>query len=349
MSVIRLLYRLRHVLAAVLLAAIATTPAPESGSPAAAWPEPVPTPVRRSDLPGAFTREVPASLDDLRAIQTRVEKLVADLSSSVVAVQIGQISGSAVIISTNGLVLTAGHVCGRPNRDVRLLFPDGRTQRGKTLGVDLGSDIGLIRITDPGSWPAVKLGDLKPVRVGDWVLALGHPGGFDRQRSLVARLGRIIQAEPEALRTDCTITTGDSGGPLFDLSGRVIGVHSFISESTADNYHIPVSHLYAGWNQLVRGGSGAPAPPRVYVGASSVDGTGGCRLAAVEKDSPASQAGLRTGDLVLKVDGRAIKASAAFQRWIAEGQPGETLDLEIERDGHQLTVTVKLAKPPRNH
>jgi len=344
----RFLYQFRHVLAAVLLAAIAAAPAPESGSPVA-WPEPVPTPVRRSDLPGAFTREAPASLDDLRAIQTRVEKLVAELSPSVVAVQIGQISGSGVIIATNGLVLTAGHVCGRPNREVRLLFPDGRTQRGKTLGVDLGSDIGLIRITDPGPWPAVKMGDLKPVRVGDWVLALGLPGGFDRQRSLVARLGRIIQSEPDALRTDCTITTGDSGGPLFDLSGRVIGVHSFISESIDDNYHIPVSQLQAGWNQLVRGGSGAPAPPRVYVGASSVDGTGGCRLAAVEKNSPASQAGLRTGDLVLKVDGRAIKAAAAFQRWIAEGQPGETLDLEIERDGQRLTVTVKLAKPPRNH
>ena len=141
----RFLYRLRHVLAAVLLAAIAATPAPEPGSPAAAWPEPVPTPVRRSDLPAAFTREAPASLADLRTIQTRVEKLVTDLSPSVVAVQIGQISGSAVIISTNGLVLNAGH------NDVKLT-PD-EVQRIKCW-IDLNCPL----------WPDYVQRDLRPAK-----------------------------------------------------------------------------------------------------------------------------------------------------------------------------------------
>lgn len=218
-----------------------------SGPPAA----PKPAAVDPKELAAAFGKAAPASVADLRSIEQRVRTVVARVSPAVVAVQIGDGSGSGVVISADGLVLTAGHVCGQPNRDVRFAFPDGRTARGKTMGADVESDTGLLRITTPGVWPCVPVGDLERARVGDWVLALGHPGGFDARRSLVVRLGRIIRRTPWTMQTDCTISPGDSGGPLFDMYGRVIGIHSFISTSMADNFHVPITEFYDTWDELV--------------------------------------------------------------------------------------------------
>jgi serine protease Do len=213
---------------------------------------PKPVPGHRDALPAALSRAVPRSMADLRAIEQHVKKLVARVSPAVVAVEVGHASGSGVIISTNGLVLTAGHVCGEAGREVRFTFSDGRTARGKTLGVDLEADTGLMRITDRGSWPAASLGDLEHAEIGDWVLALGHPGGFDPRRSLVVRLGRLIRVTTDLLQTDCTISPGDSGGPLFDMQGRVIGIHSLISSSMAENFHVPITEYYSGWTSLVQ-------------------------------------------------------------------------------------------------
>ena len=120
------------------------------------------------------------------------------------------------------------------------------------MGIAEEADAGLLRITDPGPWPHVELSDLKQDHTGDWVLALGHPGGFELKRSLVVRLGRIIRLEADGLQTDCTISPGDSGGPLFDMHGKVIGVHSFISTSAADNYHVPVTSFSDQLDRLMK-------------------------------------------------------------------------------------------------
>jgi len=208
---------------------------------------------RRTELPSALTKTVPASVADLRAIERHIKALAARVSPAVVAVEIGSGSGSGVVISADGLVLTAGHVCGRPGRAARFTFPTGKTARGKTLGVDFDSDTGLMRITDRGPWPHVAMGDLQQARMGDWVLALGHPGGFDQRRSLVVRSGRIIELAHDALQTDCTIGPGDSGGPLFDMHGRVIGIHSAISSSLSDNFHVAVTEFYYTWEVLAKG------------------------------------------------------------------------------------------------
>jgi serine protease Do len=190
---------------------------------------------------------------------------------------------------------------------------------------------------------------LDQAKAGDWVLALGHPGGFDLRRSLVVRLGRIIRYVEGALQTDCTISPGDSGGPLFDMAGRVIGIHTAISSSMAANFHVEITEYYDVWDQLARGTSASDlmAHPRAYVGASAVDDEPGCRVTAVEKDGPASKAGLKPGDIVLKVDGRDVAASAAFQRWVAEAKPGETLKLEVKRGDETLKLELRVEAPPR--
>ena len=227
---------------------------PAAETPATTTPAaPRPAPARREDLPAAFNQAAPRSIADLRAMERQVKSIVARVSGAVVAVEVGFGSGSGVIISSNGYVLTAGHVCGRPNREVQFTFPDGKKARGKTVGVDLESDTGLMRITDTGPWPCVPVGDFEQVRLGDWMLALGHPGGFDLKRSLVVRLGRVVRLAPEIVQTDCTISPGDSGGPLFDMHGRVVGIHSAISTSLADNFHVPITEFLAAWEQLANG------------------------------------------------------------------------------------------------
>lgn len=216
----------------------------------------------RKSLPAALTRPSPVSLDDLKAIERHVTNLVARVSPAVVALEIGSAIGSGVVISPDGLVLTAGHVCGRPDRGVTFIFPDGRRVRGKTLGVDEDTDTGLARIEDRGPWPHALPGDLTSAQAGDWTLALGHPGGFDRRRSLVVRLGRIIRLSPGTLQTDCTISPGDSGGPLFDMFGHVIGIHNAISGSMAGNFHAPITDYYRAWTRLSAADPVAPSEPR---------------------------------------------------------------------------------------
>ena len=308
---------------------------------------PKPTPARHSDLPLAFTWDAPPSLADLRTIERHVKALAVRVSPAVVEVDVGSGSGSGVVISADGLVLTAGHVCGGVNRNVRFTFPDGKTARGKTVGRDFESDTGLMRITDHGPWPHAAMGDLAQARIGDWVLALGHPGGFDLRRSLVVRLGRIIRFTPGALQTDCTISPGDSGGPLLDMHGRVIGIHSAISTSVAENFHVAITEFYDNWDVLAKGTSGEEmvSAPRVYVGATGVNDPAGCRLTEVDENSPASRAGLKVDDVVLRVNGREIKVAATFRRWVDEAQPGDTLNLQVKRGEEVLSLKVKLETP----
>jgi len=325
----------------------------EGGSvsaPRSDWSLAVPKPaVDSRELSPAFTKAVPRSTADLKEMEDVIKGVVSRVSAAVVAVEVGFGSGSGVIISADGLVLTAGHVCGRPNREVRFIFPDGKTAYGKTVGVDLESDTGLMRITSPGPWPHVPTGDLGQADLGNWVLALGHPGGFDLQRSLVVRLGRIVRLAPGIVQTDCTISSGDSGGPLFDMHGRVIAIHSAISTSVADNFHVPITRFYSSWNQLIRTEAEKiqARSPKAYLGAVVNDDGKECRLTRVDPGSPAFNAGLKPGDFILKVDEREIKASASFRRWLAESEPGETLTLEVKRGEKVFPLDVKLQPPPR--
>src|SRR4051812_31291874 len=128
------------------------------------------------DIPAAFSKPSPASIADLKAMEKHVEALTKKVSPTVVALEIGGGSGSGVLISSNGFVFTAGHVAEAPNREVRITFPDGKVVHGKTVGVVSDADAGLLKITDPGTWSYAEMQERKDPSVGDWVLALGHPG-----------------------------------------------------------------------------------------------------------------------------------------------------------------------------
>jgi serine protease Do len=162
----------------------------------------------------------------------------------------------------------------------------------------------------------------------------------------------MIRLGSDTLQTDCPISPGDSGGPLFDMHGHVIGIHSAISSSLAQNYHVPISEFYENWAVLVKAesASGRPMQSRwhSYLGAHGVDDAEGCRIRALDQDSPAFRAGLEVGDVVLGIEGREVKTAAALGRWVAEAQPGETLHLEIRRGDQALSVAVKLDSEPQH-
>src|SRR5205085_588832 len=123
------------------------------------------------------------------------------------------------------------------------------------LGQDKGIDSGMIKITESGTYPHVEMGDSKTLQKGQWVVSLGHPGGFVPGRTPVLRLGRIIMNNDSLIQTDCTLVGGDSGGPLFDLDGKVVGIHSRIGPGISFNIHVPVATYRDKWDDLVAGKS----------------------------------------------------------------------------------------------
>lgn len=195
---------------------------------------------------------VPKNLQELRLLEERVKQVVAKALPCVVGIRVGREQGSGVIVSEDGVVMTAGHVCNRSNQEAEVLLYDGKTVKGKTLGVFRTGDVGLVKITEPGKWPFVERGRSADLKPGEWCVALGHPLGYRKERPPVVRVGRIVQVGETLLQTDCPLVAGDSGGPLLDLEGRVIGIHSRIGGAMNMNFHVPVDLFTSNWERLLR-------------------------------------------------------------------------------------------------
>lgn len=178
--------------------------------------------------------------------------------------------GSGVIISEDGLILTAAHVLPEAGGDVVIVLADGRQVAGKALGVNRGVDSGMAQITEPisedGKYPVAPVADSDTIWEGDWCIAFGHGGGVQTDRPAYMRLGRMLHVTSDTkptrwLTTDCTVISGDSGGPLFDLEGNVIGIHSNIGMSVLVNRHVPISAYHAQWDDLLTAGKEISIPP----------------------------------------------------------------------------------------
>ena len=208
-----------------------------------------------TDLPSVFAKEQPESVDDLKTIEVHVQGLLGKITPAVVGVRLGAAQGSGVIVSKDGFVLTAGHVSGEPGRDAIIVLPDGKQLKAKTLGKNGGIDSGMIKISGEGEYPFVEMGKSEDLKKGTWVMAIGHPGGFRPNRTPVLRVGRVLSTSPFLIRTDCTLVGGDSGGPLFDMNGRVIGIHSRIGGSISENIHVPIKTYRETWDKLAKGES----------------------------------------------------------------------------------------------
>jgi serine protease Do len=292
-----------------------------------------------------FAGGAPESVADLRAMQEHVLRLTQRLQKSTVGVRVGPAHGSGVLVK-DGLVLTAGHVVGQPNRDTIFILHDGTILRGKTLGMNAEIDSGMMKLEDAGSVEPAEIGDSSKLKKGQWVLALGHPGGFETGRRPVLRMGRILDIDDDAIQTDCTLVGGDSGGPLFDMHGRVIAVHSRIGQNLTANLHVPVASYEESWDRLVAGEAwghpiGSTGP---YIGVTGDQDSSEARIAEVFPDSPAAEAGIMPGDVIVKFGDQEISDFPALARQVQAHRPGQKVKLEVRRlvEGEEKTVEVEL-------
>ena len=195
--------------------------------------------------------------DDLATVQEQLLQSAAKTLPSVVGLRVNRTAvASGVVVSADGLVLTAGHVTSDAGLDVEFLFPDGKLARGKTLGVCKWADAAMARITDPGPWPFSPMAEKGDFAVDDWVFAFGHPLGLIVNRPPPLRIGRIIQLQPDTIHTDCCIVVGDSGGPLFNLAGKVVGINSRISgmDSRPDlTFHVSINAFWDQYDRMLAG------------------------------------------------------------------------------------------------
>jgi serine protease Do len=337
--------------------AATTRPAAAATRPAAA-PKPLTLAPPAKPIP-----TLPASVADLSAIERRVEQMTERVLPAVVGVSVGSGQGSGVIVSSDGYVLTAAHVSGDANENIRLTLADGRIVKAKTLGANKGIDSGMAKITEPGVWPYCELGKSADLKVGQWVAALGHPGGYRKDRPPVLRLGRVLdnRGADKFIGTDCTLVGGDSGGPLFDLDGKVVGIHSRIGPSTQNNMHVPADAFTKSWDRLARGDewddslmsffNARPGPMLGILGETvgdDADGGGkGARIKSLIDKTPATDAGMKPGDVIVSFDKKPVRTIADLSGMIEKKKAGDTVSVVLTRDGKRIEKSVKLVRRPR--
>lgn len=291
---------------------------------------------------------VPESLDMLRLLERQTQRVAARAASSTVSVQIGPAQGCGVIVTDSGFVLTAAHVAMRPGKAAVLTLADGRTVTATTRGMYRHVDAGMIKI-DPGQnggkpWPHATLGKSKDLRSGMWCIATGHPGGYDRERGMVTRVGRILDVREDSLDTDCALIGGDSGGPLFDLAGRLIAVHSRIGNDVADNLHVPIDHFGESWDRMRQGESWGYLPGFKPVLGVKGNGVDEANVKVVYPGSPAAAAGIEKGDVVERFGDVPITDFESLKVAVADTMPGERIKVRLRRAGSLVQVMVEIGR-----
>jgi len=320
-----------------------------------------------------LSNTAPKGLDDLKGMQRQTERVAAAIIRSTVAVRIGGRGGSGVIVSPDGYVLTCAHVTRTAGVSVGLILHDGRRVRARSLGANGAMDAGVIKITEKtpaGGWPFSEMGRSATLRPGQWCLGTGHAGGVLKGRTAPVRMGRVLALAPQIIMTDCTIVSGDSGGPLFDMSGRVIGISSRISGPLTGNVHVPIDAFRNDWARLasgdvwgpIRGRAQPPGPapkpkprpkpkpkpkPPAPFGIRLAGEGGPAKVAAVDSGSRAAEAGLKAGDVILSLNGRRMPGKELLEQAAAMAKAGKRVRLAVRREGIRRRIRIVLNRPRR--
>jgi S1-C subfamily serine protease len=293
--------------------------------------------------------KAPATVDELKAIEHQQQQVAARIRACTVSIAIGSSQGSGVIVTQDGIVLTAAHVAIRPGLTCVVRMPDGQQVSGRTWGLNRFVDAGMVKLDgeqapDGNPWPYATVGLSGEVSDGTWCLATGHPGGYDEQRGAVLRMGRVLFRDNDAIVTDCALISGDSGGPLFDLAGRLVGVHSRIGSDVIDNIHVPIDQYEASWDRLKKGDAWGYLPGfRPVLGVRGRKGSDRAVIDSITADGPGAQAGLKPGDVVVRFADKPIANFGELQKAVEDTMPGERVPMLVERlvDGKQQTLWIK--------
>lgn len=297
-------------------------------------------------------KKAPENRKDLEAIQTALIAALPRARAATVCIQISEGSGSGVIVSPTGLILTAAHVATGVRKKVTVVLEDGTKLKGETLGLVADTDAAMIQIIDKGTYPFVEIDKNESTRLGDWVFALGHSGGFDEDRGSVVRLGRLVRISNSTFQSDCTLIGGDSGGPLFDLEGRLIGIHSRVGQQLQSNMHVPMSEFIKNWEGLLKSefiGEGPfakkPEKGSGFLGLATEGRTeGGLRVTKVGNKSPGETAGIKEGDVLLKLNDTVIENREQMQNLLKELAAGDEVKLDMLRGGKSQIFTLNLGE-----
>ena len=267
--------------------------------------------------------------------------------------------GSGFIISGDGYILTNAHVVEGAD-EINVRFTDKREFKAKVVGADRRTDIAVIKIDAPASLPAVKFGDPTRLKVGEWVVAIGSPFGFENTvtAGIVSAKGRSLPQENFVpfIQTDVAINPGNSGGPLFNMRGEVVGINSQIYSRTGGfmglSFAIPIDVALDIQKQLrdkgrvARGRIGVVIQEvtRDLATSFGLDRPRGALVNSVEKGSPADKAGVEATDIITSFDGKPVESSSDLPRIVGSTRPGSSSSLEVWRKGQTRKLSITVAE-----
>jgi putative serine protease PepD len=336
----------RHLLPLASLAAAGLIGGIGGGALVAATGEDTATTTVTADAPAVPTSSSTASA---AAVYKRAIDGVVTVSASS---NLGAGTGSGFVYDADGHVVTNEHVVDGAT-SVSVTFQDGTEATARVVGTDKSTDVAVLEVEGEHDLAPLPLGSSGTLQIGMPVIAIGSPFGLDGTLTtgVVSGLDREIRA-PDGfgisgvIQTDAALNHGNSGGPLLDSAGRVIGINSQIQSESGGNvgvgYAVPIDTVKTIVGQLLENGSVEHA----YLGVSLGDADGGGAVVDVVAGAPADRGGLEDGDVVVEVDGEAVDDGAALRDAVAAHQPGDELELKVERGGDTETVTVTLGSRP---
>lgn len=296
---------------------------------------------------------------DLIARQKYLNAALKKVSPALVSVQDGMGAGSGVVVSEDGIVLTASHVVDTRSSRGRLqvVFPDGSTYRADLLGTNRSADAAMLKIRDAprngNTFPYARLGESSKLERGEWCFALGHPGGFKPERPAPVRLGRVLSVGHRTIVSDCAIVLGDSGGPLFDMEGQVIGIHSMITEVIVENRHVAIDVFRRDGDRMENRESWGRLQARdddlIETSLFGVILRWRSFIPVVSHvipDSPADRAGLRSGDTLLAIANQRFADPLGLNNLLLQVAEDQSIDVDIQRLGRTRELRLTTGRKP---
>lgn len=310
-------------------------------------------------LTAGLAPPIHADLTDLKQREKDLADVLGKVRPSLVCVQDGFGAGSGVVVSEDGIVLTASHVVDSEQRrsSLRVVFPDGSRYRAKLLGMNRTADAAMLKITEKPRngkpFPHVSLGESSKLRQGEWCFAIGHPGGFKQDRPAPVRLGRVLSVGDLTVVSDCAIVLGDSGGPLFNMKGEVVGIHSMITEVIVENRHVAIDVFRRDGDRMENGESWG----RLVARDNDIEETKFFgvilrwrnftpEVARVIAGSPAAEAGIRPGDILTEIAGQKFADSLGLSTLLNHLVEQQRVEVVVDRIGDTLKLPLDAGQRP---